>query len=387
MRLIAAAIALVCLTLAQSASAVSWTIQPTPNPPGAQDSALEGVSCPSRTACIAVGHDTSSTGAGASLAERWNGHRWTIQSPPPDAGASSLLFDVSCMSPRMCMAVGSSTTPAGRTVPLADRWNGVRWTITRPRAPSRSGGPPVSYLGAVSCVSSARCFAVGYTGNAAGTSGRTFAESWNGKRWTIERTPRQPGAAASFLSGISCVSMRSCVAAGFVNRTTGPGSALIERWNGTAWSADRVPNPAGATSVQLSGISCASASACTAVGFFTIVTGIEVMIAERWDGVRWTLDRTLYPRGARFVQLSGVSCAAPGECTAVGLFNNIAGIDVTLAETRRTDTWTIERTPHPPGSTDASLAAVSCVSASLCTAVGGSTTPDGTPVTLVIRRS
>jgi hypothetical protein len=139
--------------------------------------------------------------------------------------------------------------------------------------------------------------------------------------------------------------------------------------------------------VQLVGVSCASSRTCTAVGYFTIVTGIEVMLAERWNGTGWTIQRTLYPAGARYVQLAGVSCATPRFCTAVGLFNNVTGIDVTLAERSNGSSWAIQHIPYPAGATSNSLRGVSCPSHSRCIAVGGFDDGAGTGATLAERYS
>jgi hypothetical protein len=368
----AVACVVLCLASAEAAAASAWSIQRTPNPAGATDSVLSGVSCMSPTACIAVGYFTDRAGVGVTLAERWNGASWAVQRTPNPAGATtSLLFDVSCASRRSCTAVGSVTKRSGFTVPLAERWNGTSWSIQRTPNPGQANGSRVSYLGGVSCPSTRTCTAVGFSGNSAGTSGATLAERWNGSVWTIQRTPHRASATASFLSAVSCPSPRSCIAVGYFTNRAGIALTLAERWNGTDWAIQRTPTPTAATAVQLVGVSCASSRTCTAVGYFTIITGIDVMLAERWNGTVWAIQRTLYPAGARYVQLAGVSCATPWSCTAVGLFNNVTGIDVTLAERSSDSDWAIQPIPYPVGATSNTLRSVSCPSRSRCIAVGG----------------
>jgi len=378
----------VCLASAGMAAASAWSIQRTPNPAGARYSVLSGVSCASRTACTAVGYFANGAGVGMPLAERWNGTSWSIQRTPAPAGArSSLLFGVSCASRRACVAVGSVTNRSGITVPLAERWNGSSWSIQRTPTPTRANGRGVSYLGGVSCASRKACTAVGFSGNSAGTTGVTLAERWNGSSWAIQRTPHPTGARVSFLSGVSCASPRFCIAAGFFVNSAGGGVTLAERWNGTRWAIQPTPTREAATYVQLVGVSCASPTSCTAAGFFSIVTGIEVMLAERWNAADWAIQRTLYPDHARFVRFAGVSCASPTSCTAVGFFNNVPGIDVTLAERWNGTRWAIQRSPNPAGATSNSLGAVSCPATTRCTAVGGFTNRAGTGVTLAERYS
>jgi hypothetical protein len=76
-------------------------------------------------------------------------------------------------------------------------------------------------------------------------------------------TPNPAGGTFSaFYGGVSCASATACTAVGAYNNTTGP---LAERWNGTSWKIQRAPNPAVAGSIFY-GVSCTSAAACTAVG-------------------------------------------------------------------------------------------------------------------------
>ena len=377
-----------CLASAAAAVAAGWSIQRTPNPAGAKYSVLSGVSCVSRKACTAVGYFTNRAGAGVTLAERWNGTIWAIQRTPNPVGAmSSLLFAVSCASTTACTAVGSVTNRSGITVPLAERWDGTSWSIQPTPNLARANGRGVSYLGGVSCALRTACAAVGHSGNSLGTTGVTLAERGNGVSWAIQPTPHPTDATVSFLSGVSCASPRSCTAVGYFINGAGAGVTLGERWNATGWVIQRTPNPEGATYVQLVGVSCASPTWCTAVGFFSDVTGIDVMLAERWNGTGWAIQRTLYPDHARYVQLAGVSCASPTSCTAVGFFNNITGIDVMLAERWNGTGWAIQRTPHPADATSNSLGAVSCPSKTRCTAVGGFANRAGTGVTLAERYS
>jgi hypothetical protein len=43
---------------------------------------LYGVACTSSKACVAVGSYTNQSGVAMTLAERWNGSTWSIQSSP-----------------------------------------------------------------------------------------------------------------------------------------------------------------------------------------------------------------------------------------------------------------------------------------------------------------
>ena len=372
----------------EAAIASTWSIQPTPDPVNTTANTLSAVSCASRTTCTAVGYSTDIAGQAVTLAERWTRGAWTVQpTPNPSGGSASFLFGVSCVSGRACTAVGSVTGRDGSTVPLVERWSPAGWRIQRTPPPTRVSGGDSSYLGGVSCVSSTACTAVGYDGNSEGTSGIALIERWDGSRWAIEPAPEISGAKVSFLSSVSCEATAFCTATGFFINGHGYGVALAERWDGISWASRPAQTPLGASYAQLLGVSCPSTLSCTAVGYFSDVTGIEVMIAERLDATNSSLQATRYPAGARYVQFLGVSCVSTAVCTAVGLFNNVPGINVTLAERRDGRTWVIQRTPNPAGSTNDSLAAVSCPSARECIAVGGWSSAYGAGMALAERYS
>jgi hypothetical protein len=97
-------------------------------------------------------------------------------------------------------------------------------------------------------------------------NGKPLAESWNGTRWTITPTPTPK---SGDLNGVSCLSATRCTAAGSYRPV--PSShllTLIESWNGTRWSKVASPSP-GTGDYVLFGVSCPSARTCTAVGIVT----------------------------------------------------------------------------------------------------------------------
>lgn len=64
---------------------------------------------------------------------------------------------------------------------------------------------------------------------------------------------------------MSCASKTACTAVGsYVNGRSGRGFTLAERWNGSGWSIQQTPSLGGEG--YLKGVSCASTSVCTAVG-------------------------------------------------------------------------------------------------------------------------
>lgn len=116
-----------CLTVgggpaAEAWNGTTWATQTVPSPSGG--GVLSALACPSASGCTAVG-GTGASGTQAPLAEAWNGTTWAIQSTPSPAGvAGSLLAGVSCPSATACLAVGYSTSNSGTEKPLAEIYTG-----------------------------------------------------------------------------------------------------------------------------------------------------------------------------------------------------------------------------------------------------------------------
>ena len=313
-------IALWSLCIVGTAGASRWSIQPTPNPAGATGfgSTLRGVSCPSVRDCTAVGYyETGNTYL--ALAQRWEGRSWKIQPTPNPAGAlNTVLRGVSCSDASDCMAVGNQQASTFNSLTVAERWNGSRWQL---QSPPRTG----ELLESVSCPTRRHCVAVGY-----GSNFRTLAEVWNGTNWSVQPTPNPPATAfISAFSDISCSSPSACTAVGDYETSTGrpplggalerphvgdsahpgssrrpvrrvvpdqpglhgrgrdllakqpwQGSTLAERWNGATWEIQPTPNHAGSTDSELGKISCPTRRTCVALGGYRTSPGITESFTE-----------------------------------------------------------------------------------------------------------
>jgi hypothetical protein len=337
----------------------AWQLQSAVAPAGATSNQLDGISCVSASYCEAVGTHYDSAGNQDILAETWNGQRWTIQSTPDPANPygspdDNGLVSVSCVSAQFCEAVG-----AGPTVGLALMWNGTSWTVqSRPGTEdvstqsvscasssfclsvdawgnvdlwdgtSWSAGPAVTaltYVGSVSCLSGTFCEAVG--SNASGP----LAAVWNGTSWTAQTVA---GPVSTALNSVSCTSASSCEAVGEV-ADNGEEGTLAESWDGSAWTVQTIPDPDTTQGAQLTGVSCASATSCTAVGWLTSsdisTDGQQQTVVETWDGTAWTLESSPNPGNGNILQ--GVSCVSTQLCTAAGMTNDEGGVRTTLIET------------------------------------------------------
>jgi hypothetical protein len=305
-----------------------WRVQPLQAPPDPDRSMLTGASCASAHFCMAVGigypeaiplpfYDRT-------LAELWDGSSWTVQPTPDpsDAGGENELAGVACASVTNCMAVGAYAQylpfPALpiADIPFTERWDGLTWTLE----PTPAGGARAR-LTAVSCGAPTACMAVGVT--AVGSGDAVLAERWDGSSWVIEPTPILPGN-ESVLQGVSCTSAAACVAVGFYRSASTPSAdiPLIERWDGTSWSVhptqapDTLTRDLGSYGGELNAVSCYSKNNCVAVGN----TSPPVGFSEIWNGHMWLLQ--LLPSrssdGDPASGALGVSCGSPTTCLAIG---------------------------------------------------------------------
>ncbi len=318
------------LPLVETWSGAAWTVDAPPLPSDADRGALMGVACTSATACTAVGNYTNSAGDYRPLAEAWNGVTWVVEPTPLPSGANKGAFlDVSCTTPTACTAVGDYTNSAGTQVTLAEVRFGTRWDVQS--TPNASGAAD-SGLSSVSCTSPTACTAVGDYTNSAATQ-VALAETWNGANWQVEPTflpsdalvEGQSSASCtadtncSFLSSVACTGAKACKAVGTYVTTARTFATLAEAWNGTTWSVEPTPQPsgAGAGGASLWGVSCTSTTRCTAVGDYASSVGTQVTLAESWNGTNWRIESISNPFAATNY-LNGVSCASTKACAAVG---------------------------------------------------------------------
>ncbi len=228
----------------------------------------------------------------------------------------------------------------------------------------------------VSCSSATACTAVGEYDASSGYM--TLVESWNGTTWSIQPSPNPTEAESSSLKGVSCTSATVCTAVGW-SRSEENLTMLAERWNGAEWSIQSTPTASGDA---LSRISCTTTS-CIAVG----EDSSGRAVAASWNGAEWSIQKTVTPTGTEETALFDVSCTSASSCTAVGAYSNPSGARVTLAEHWDGTAWSLQMAPNPGGSLSSGLDGVSCASVVSCAAVGHYEPKKFTSVTLAERYS
>jgi hypothetical protein len=344
-------------TLVESLDGTAWKVVPSPNQ-GDNANYLDSVSCSSATQCVAVGYDINDFNSDQALILIWNGASWSTMTDPVTNLGETELTGVSCTSTAACMAVGNALND-GTYQTLVESWNGNDWTVDS----SPNVGSSGSYLNSVSCLSGDHCTAVGsYVDVANGDFNEGLIETWNGMAWTL--APTTPSIAdGSVLLGVSCASDTACIAVGYSNDEGS--EPLTEQWNGTTWSVSPIP-PTYAIGI-LFGISCSTSDFCFAVGYSGESGLPEQGAVEEWNGSAWSAVATP-PNADTDVQLSDVACPTTSACRLVG-YQTDGGANSGLTESWNGSDWLLTATSVARVSSDL-LTGVSCVSSSFCMAVG-----------------
>ena len=325
---------------------------------------LQSVSCSSRDVCTAVGqlfmnHSVTPVGEATPppVAERWNGRSWSVQQmPAPSTSEGVDGLWVSCPTNDTCFAVGDfmeRLNDVTFTAPLVERWAHGAWEIQQmPDLPVDPGN--VGFDG-VACTAANACMAVG------GVGSEPLIERWNGSTWSRQPVPPAVGP----IGPVSCTSRRACLAIGFRRPREG---LPVVRWNGSRWRLlhARLPSRGfltGSAEGDVTGLSCTSMRACVAVGGWfdercPSIAGPtpcgQGRLAWRWDGSRWSMSAD--SSGDSY---ANVSCVSSAWCLASSDLSSVRHWDGTR--------WSTQTLPHK-----ITLNYLSCVSKEACIGVGSS---------------
>lgn len=270
--------------------------------------ALSGVKTFSRSDAWAVGIEGDS-GFLQTLAEHWDGTSWRVVSTA-DLTNDDQFLAVSGTATNDLWAVGSAFEPAThKTVTLAEHWNGVRWTVVRTPNPAA-----VNQLLGVFAARPDDVWAVGSSYTFGDRSGFPLIEHWDGRRWTMIAPPSNPYTYVAGLLATGGASSKDvwAVGAGYRSRNA-IAETLAFHWDGTHWTY--VPSPdVGAENDALDGVAVAPSGDAVAVGSSMNET---TTLVERWDGQRWSVDRSAI--SPPYSQLSGVTIGSDGTVWAAGV--------------------------------------------------------------------
>jgi len=344
-----------------------WSIVGSPNP-DPNSNKLHAVAAISGTDVWAVGQASTST-----LAEHWNGSSWTAVPTPnaPGTGTQSALLSVAAVTSSDVWSVGFSangnTSPAYAT--LAEHWNGSAWSIVPTPTPS---GPAISLsLNALAAISSSDVWAVGgAVPDLSSYGGKAILEHWNGSAWSIVSAPAGTENWSS--------SSRFGAAAVASNNVWAVGDYDSFHWDATSWSvvfgaqSTVATSASGANNVWAVGSNRYYDSGCVCYyGPYTL--------AFRWNGTSWVQTSSLSPTG--YDTFQGTAAFSSSDVWAVGT-SGAPGSALTLTEHWDGSSWSV--VPSANASTTQNvLDAVAAVGNNDVWAVGYYATGTNAQLTLV----
>ena len=330
--------------LTQSGGA--WTATQAPLPPNAQtpasgvysDAGLNGISCSSSSSCVADGTYVDTTGNSQGMLLTLAGGSWTAAEAPLPADASTSnpgvsLNGISCASASACIAVGTYNDSANKAHALLLTLNGGSWTAAAAPMPANSPNNQGDLFG-ISCSSPSACVAVGNYSDSAGHSQGALL-TLAGTAWTAAEAPLPADAAANpftALSAVSCSSAATCVAAGdYYGPSSSGASGLLLTLSNGSWTAVTAPLPSGTSgtpAVRLSGVSCPTSSACVAGGYYSPNVNVDHGELLTLSNGSWSAISAPAPANAGATIISrgfAVSCPSTSKCTATGQYSGDDG--------------------------------------------------------------
>jgi Regulator of chromosome condensation (RCC1) repeat/Fibronectin type III domain len=341
---------------------------------------LTGVSCPSSASswCMAVGFASVATNPTlenltSAVAEEVGPNNATQPVPVPSPGVENNdLQAVSCVNTSFCVAVGETSNEGPSSLSFIELWDGTNWTVM----PAPSPGSVTNELLGVSCSSESYCVAVGYSSNYSPADQKILIETWNGvgTDWSIASATAPTGVLE--MTGVSCTSATFCEAVGWVYEGAYDYQTVIETWNGMTWTQVPSPSP-GPDAEELYAVSCTSSTFCEAVGVYfdsAVDNGAYIPLVETLNGDNpWTV--TAVPDAVQVSYLYNVSCtiSSDGSNFCLAGSGGMGGGSGTISEIYDGDTnqWVVSGTPNPDaGVFTNTLSGISCTASNSCVGVG-----------------
>jgi hypothetical protein len=327
---------------------------------GAQSAALNGLACTSPGTCVAVGEYADANGSrnDQPMAANESDGTWGVAQKitlPNDASTTSdhqfaALYNVACTSPGNCVAVGSYEDTNGTGDYLAlyvTETNGV-WgtaqTVSLPAGWNTTASGQDAYLDGVTCTSAGNCVAVGtYDGNNGSQDEEAMVVTETNGAWAAATElplptgyDTTPGRQQATLNAVTCTSPGNCVAVGNYNDPS-TGRVMVATETSGTWSAVNEPvlptNAAPTTTYNgadaLDAVTCTSPGNCVALGSYEDTGGDgRAMATVETQGVWAPATEVTLPGNASSTgnaAFIGVTCTSPGDCVAAGYYEDTNG--------------------------------------------------------------
>jgi hypothetical protein len=350
-----------------AARACAWKTVAAPTP-GVGSAALNGVDAIAPKDIWAVGY---SNAQGKTLAEHWNGKKWSVVKTPNKSGFTAFQ-DVAVVSHRNVWAVGYFV-PSGGSHPrtLIEHWNGKRWRIVKSPNPLKG----TNVLFGVDAASARAVFAVGTNNLGASAGLRQVTLRLTPKGWKSVKAGPSSGA-----EDVAVFSAKSALAVGHIGSGTAS-KPLVEKYAGGHWT--RLATSTSATGPDLADLSARGSDVQWAVGDQSGTSALQTFTMRK-TGAGWVTVPSADSAPSQVNVLHGVAALSKGEAWAVGYHETSSFVPRTLIEHFKGGSWSI--VPSPNGSTMANELLDITARRGQLWAVGYASRPLGSKVLIEARR-
>jgi len=344
---------------------------------------------------VTAGAHGAAAGRIAASGGAWGTAREVPGTKPLNLGGHAAIDSVSCAAVGDCSAVGSYASSALDRIPVLEalvvsQTNGT-WG-TAEEAPGiatlNAGGSAV--LDSVSCAAVGECSAGGYYTDSSGNHQALVISETNGTWGTAEEVPGtsalnvgSPGAA---IVSVSCSAVGACSAGGYYTGSSGLRQAfVVSEASGTWGTAKEVPGTAALNAggyAQITAVSCAAAGACSAGGSYAsgAIDGIpttQTFVVSEANGTWGTAKEvpgTAALNAGGYAQVTSISCASAGSCSAGGAYTNSTPATQAFVVRETNGTWATATEVRGIAALNkrrlAMITSVSCASPGNCGAAG-----------------
>jgi hypothetical protein len=297
-------------------------------------------------------------------------------------GGNATVYSVSCPSPGNCGAAGTYTDGAGQLQAfVANQANGT-WgkAIEVPGIQALNVAGDADFI-TLSCASRGNCSAGGEYGVREGHFEQAFVVTETNGTWG--KAIQIPGIQAlsavddAEVTALSCASPGNCSAAGHY-ANNGQRAFVVNQTNGTWGKAIQIPGTGfrGVELADVASVSCPAPGDCTAGGGTSHDGLAEPFVARERNG---TWGKAIKVPGLTALNvgdaagIGSLSCAAAGDCSAGGSYQDRAGFFQAFVVTETNGTW--GKAIEIPGTAalnhqDAGVDSLSCASPGNCSASG-----------------
>jgi hypothetical protein len=213
-------------TLAHHFDGTRWTAFPLPNV-GTQQNILQAVSMPSSGKAWAVGDFINGQFQQQTLIEHFDGTVWSVVPSPSPGAKQNILYGVAAITDSDVWAVGAFEDDLDVWHTLTERWDGSAWSVVNAVDAGTSG----NQFYAVTALASNNIYAAGQQAGT-GFPSQALIEHWDGTAWSVLASPADaatplPLAVTATVSSLTLAGEQETDTAPYTNYVTSGTPAVL----------------------------------------------------------------------------------------------------------------------------------------------------------------